>query len=275
MTQVLAIYRAERFSPNSVERDKAILDAVGKRLRLRGLDVDYISECLLTSKNDADVFLTMGRDMSAMDILEEKERNGAMVINTPASIKACARDVVDGIMRTNGIPAAPLHGTSGYWIKRGDEAAQSPDDVRFAASEVDKGRILEGFRQRGITRVVVTAHVIGDIVKFYGVRGTGFFRYFYPTDDGCLKFEDELVNGKARHYGFSVETLRTDVERLAAIVGTDVYGGDCIVRDDGSYAIIDFNDFPSFSRCRDEAADAIAVMVAERVCRGSDNNIKE
>ena len=30
---------------------------------------------------------------------------------------------------------------------------------------------------------------------------------------------------------------------------------------DGSYVIIDFNDFPSFSRCRDEAAEAIVELI--------------
>ena len=40
-----------------------------------------------------------------------------------------------------------------------------------------------------------------------------------------------------------------------------IYGGDCIVRCDGSYAIIDFNDWPSFSVCRQAAARAIAKLV--------------
>ena len=41
-------------------------------------------------------------------------------------------------MRSNGIPVAPLTGNSGYWIKRGDEAAQSKDDVVFAADETER-----------------------------------------------------------------------------------------------------------------------------------------
>ena len=53
----------------------------------------------------------------------------------------------------------------------------------------------------------------------------------------------------------------TTAERLAAVIGLDVYGGDCIVRSDGTFAIIDFNDWPSFSRCREEAAKAIAEKV--------------
>ncbi|MDE7089400.1 MAG: hypothetical protein K2O54_04710, partial [Prevotella sp.] len=119
----------------------------------------------------------------------------------------------------------------------------------------------EAFCKRGVTDHVVMAHVTGDLVKFYGVRGTGFFRYFYPTDDGETKFGDEQYNGQAHHYSFDTSQLQADVDRLAGAVGLDVYGGDCIVRADGTYCIIDFNDWPSFSRCRDEAAEAIASLV--------------
>lgn len=265
MTRVLAIYRAERFSPNSVARDKAILDAVGCRLRCLGYYVDYVDEGMLSSGMRAEVFLTMGREARTADVLEAQMREGAVVINSPEAIRACARDLVDTVMRKYGIPAAPLAGCCGYWIKRGDEAAQGSGDVRYAADEAERDRIVAAFSSRGISRIVVTAHVEGDLVKFYGVRGTGFFRYFYPTDDGEWKFSDELKNGQASHYVFSEEALQNDAERLAGLLGVDVYGGDCIVRSDGSYALIDFNDWPSFSRCRDEAADAIAAVVAERV----------
>ena len=44
---------------------------------------------------------------------------------------------------------------------------------------------------------------------------------------------------------------------IADIIGIDVYGGDGIVRDDGTFAIIDFNDWPSFSPCVEEAAEQI------------------
>ena len=45
---------------------------------------------------------------------------------------------------------------------------------------------------------------------------------------------------------------------LAEAVGLKVYGGDCIVDETGHFYMIDFNDWPSFSRCREEAATAIA-----------------
>ncbi|MBQ4146368.1 MAG: hypothetical protein II593_00190, partial [Prevotella sp.] len=63
------------------------------------------------------------------------------------------------------------------------------------------------------------------------------------------------------HIPFDVESLRRDADIVAEAIGIQVYGGDCIVREDGSYVIIDFNDWPSFASCREDAASAIASLV--------------
>lgn len=265
MKRVLAIYRAERFSPNSVDKDKAIMDAVVSLISGRGCHVRTIKEEDLPHGCEADIFITMGRLRRTINILKEKEASGASVINTPESIEACARSSADRIMRRNGIPVAPIEGGDGYWIKRGDEAAQGKDDVVFAADEAEMASKTAMMRARGITDIVVTAHVKGDLVKFYGVRGTGFFRTYYPNDDGISKFGDERINGPSQHHPYQADGLHNDAEKAAGLIGTDVYGGDCIVRRDGSYAIIDFNDWPSFSRCRKEAAEAIAEKIYERI----------
>ena len=59
--------------------------------------------------------------------------------------------------------------------------------------------------------------------------------------------------------------LKADAEKTAKLIDIDIYGGDCIIREDGSYAIIDFNDWPSFSRCREEAADAMADVICKKM----------
>ena len=41
-------------------------------------------------------------------------------------------------------------------------------------------------------------------------------------------------------------------------------GGDLIIGHDGVARLIDLNDWPSFSACRSEAADAIAKLVTKR-----------
>ena len=260
MTRVLKVYRAERFSPNSVDRDRTIIDAVGRLLAVQGCAVDGINEEQLTAGCTADIILTMARTPQALGILRLKEFGGCIVVNRPGGVAACGRSNIDRLMRSNGLPAAPEGGSCGYWIKRGDEAAQCRGDVVFARNGAERDEALRRFHARGVGDVVVTAHVPGDVVKFYGVVGTGFFRTFH-ADANFSKFGDEAVNGAARHYAFDAGQLQNDAERLAALIGVDVYGGDCIVREDGTYAIIDFNDWPSFARCRKEAADAIAAKV--------------
>lgn len=275
--ELISIYRAERYSPNSVERDKAIMDAVCEKLstrytiyKIREEDIDTEGMPLMLRLADAHLphssapllVLSMARSRKTLDILTQMEAEGARVINRPQPVLNATRTVIDRMMRENDIPCAPLHGDHGWWIKRGDEAAQEKGDVRFAADERERDATIEEFHKRGITDIVTTAHVRGDLVKFYGVTGTAFFHTTYPTDGGFSKFGDETRNGTSRHTPFDIAALHGDASRLAQLTGIEVYGGDCIVRSDGSYAIIDFNDWPSFSVCRHDAAEAIA-SVAE------------
>lgn len=252
------IQRAPQFSPNSVEKDKAILDAVAERLQARGHQVESIVEgesCLSV----ADAIFTMGRLPGTLAAL--KQLQGIKIINSPKGIENCARCHLETMMEQIGVPMPPKEGTDGYWLKRGDFAAQSKDDVVYVPNKTELEKQISAMHQRGITEYTVSAHVKGDLVKFYGVLGTDFFRYYYPTDDGVSKFGDEQHNGVAHHYRFDINDLQFQAEKLCTAVGIHVYGGDCIVRADGSWCIIDFNDWPSFSRCRDEAAEAITTLL--------------
>ena len=258
--KILAVLRDKKFSPNAVERDKAIMMAVVGRLQLQGHTVSVTDETQLPDNTGCELILSMGRLPQTLCWLE---RQKARVINTPAGVASCTRSVVERLMRETGVPVPPEEGSHGYWLKRGDAAAQEKGDVVFAADEAALEQAVAVFRQRGINDYTVSAHVVGDVVKFYGVKNTGFFRYYYPADDGNTKFGDELRNGQAHHYSFSVDELQRTADGLAAVVGVEVYGGDCIVRQDGSFCIIDFNDWPSFSRCREEAADAIVKLITD------------
>lgn len=262
MKKVLAILRAEQFSPNSVEKDRAVMMATVALLRAKGCEVTVLSETELCSddisQGDYSAVLSMGRLPST---LRQLQAMAVPVVNSPEGVARCARSRLEEIMAAAQIPTAPAEGEKGYWLKRGDAAAQSKGDVVFTPDRVALEREIEKFRQRGIDEYTVSAHVEGDVVKFYGVLGTGFFRYYYPTDDGDTKFGDEARNGRAMHYPFETMNLQQASERLAVAVGVAVYGGDCIVRKDGTFCIIDFNDWPSFSRCRAEAAEAIAGLI--------------
>ena len=256
--KVLCVYRDERYSPNSVEKDQAILQAVAQQLQGMGHDLSFVSEACL-ERVEADACLTMARSQRALEVLRE---SGVRCMNVPEGIQLCChRKVLDALMRREHIMMPPLTGTDGYWLKRGDGSAEKQQDIVFCADEKQLAEARQQMTARGITEQVVSAHVVGDLVKFYGVSGTDFFRCYYPSDDGMTKFGDEARNGQAHHYPYDVNLLREEAERLARLTQVAVYGGDAIVTVEGRLAIIDFNDWPSFSRCREEAAVAIAQLV--------------
>ena len=267
--KTLLIQRALCYSPNSEEKDLAVLQEVGSLLE----DATIISEDDFVNRfstynqsvssesvDSANVYcqiISMARSTKALECLEQLEQSGIQVLNPSAGVWACQRSNVDKVMRENHLPFPPDEGNDGYWVKRADASAQSKEDVCFCQDWTEVENVKSAFMQRGIINIVVQAHVKGDVVKFYGVEDTGFFRYYYSGDDTETKFGDEERNGKPQYYPFSSSNLQADAEKLACLLQTPIYGGDAIVREDGSYVIIDFNDFPSFSRCRKDAAKAI------------------
>lgn len=260
----MAIGRADRFSPNSVEKDAAILESVCKELTDKGCDVAMIGEENLDSNIDGQIFMSMGRLPSTLNLLNVKKEVGAIVINEACSVGLCCnRRTLNEVLKQAEIPLAPEKGEHGYWLKRADGVAENSNDVQYASDEAEAAEKEKQMRAAGMSDVLICAHVPGDLIKFYGVRGTDFFRYYYPGDDGKWKFNDEARNGKPQHYPFSENDLHAISDKAAAAAGLDVYGGDCIVRKDGTFCVIDLNDWPSFSRCREEAAKAIA----SRVCK--------
>ena len=267
--ETLLIQRAACYSPNSEEKDLAILQEVGcffddAKIIGEGEFVEnfstynqLISAESLGAVNAYYQIISMARSPKALDCLEQLEQRGIRVLNPSVGIRACQRSNVEKVMRENHLPLPPDKGDDGYWVKRADTTAQSKEDVCFCHDWAEVEKIKSTFMQRGITDVVTQAHVKGDVVKFYGVEGTGFFRYYYSGVDTETKFGDEERNGKSQYYPFSSSDLQTDAEKVACLLQTPIYGGDAIIQEDGNYVIIDFNDFPSFSKCRKEAAKAI------------------
>lgn len=267
--KTLLIQRAACYSPNSEEKDLAILQEVGclfddAKIIGEGEFVENFSTYnqLISAESVGSVnayyqIISMARSPKALDCLEQLEQGGIRVLNPSAGVRACQRSNIDKVMRENYLPLPPDKGDDGYWVKRADASAQSKEDVCFCHDWAEVEKIKSTFVQRGITDIVTQAHVKGDVVKFYGVEGTGFFRYYYSGDDTETKFGDEERNGKPRYYSFSSSNLQADAEKLACLLQTPIYGGDAIIQEGGNYVIIDFNDFPSFSKCRKNAAKAI------------------
>lgn len=267
MKTIVAIGRAERYSPNSVAKDRAIMDEVCRLLGGMGHRIVRLSEDNLPqgALPVADLYLSMGRHPHTLRLLEAQEARGARAVNSAAGVALCCqRSRLFDLLGQGGVPVPPAEGEYGFWLKRADGVAEGPGDVVFAANRDELAVRRREMEARGVTAIYQCAHVEGDLLKFYGVRGAGFFYACYPGDDGVWKFDDERHNGRPHHYAFDAGALHTMAERAAALAGVLVYGGDCIVGADGRLTLIDLNDWPSFSRCREQAAGVIAAAVNER-----------
>ena len=222
---IVGIYRAQRFSPGSIGKDRAIMDATLERLRKKGYKTETLTEEeLVASGNlpEASCYVSMARSEEALQLLQ-----GKPCINSAESVRYCnhRRYIADD--HNNTIP--PL------WIKRTDQCREQEGDVVYCANEDDIKEAKARLHSRGITSYVMQPHYEGEHVKFYAVSDTSFF---YPSGH---------------------EKLKSIATAMAGTAGLTVYGGDAIISADGAVHIIDLNDFPSFSPCRDEAAEAIAV----------------
>lgn len=277
--KLLGIARATRFSPRSESRDAAIFAAVAAELRKRGHEVQMMHEEECTAVEGFDGVFSMARSTACLSLLARAEAAGIPVVNSPAALLRGSRARIAACFMEQGIPNAVAAisragavddgvsncGEGQFWVKRGDACIQDKADILPAVPAEELSEAVARLHARGITEVVVSRHVEGDLVKFYGVADTPFFHFGYPTQEGNFsKFGFESINGRPRGFSFDVGELKRCADRAAHCTGYPVYGGDCVVRVDGTWAIIDFNDWPSFSACREEAASAIAGYV-ERV----------
>ncbi len=274
---VLFVLRALEFSPNMEDKDAAILEAVADRVKSMGHEASFMKETELTCpQTGVSAVFSMGRRESTVRILGEMERTGVKVFNSPASV-GLSRDRAEQtrLLMKCGVPVPPTTVADldsdvpfpGFplWMKRGDGFSQSPHDVSYVDTADEAAEHLDWMRRQGYKTVVCSRHLDGDLLKFYGVvGGQQPFFYCYYAADGHSKFGLEQRNGTAQGYGFDKDYLRSVCESAARAVGLSVYGGDCIVDKDGGVFLIDLNDWPSFSRCRLEAAGAIGALVDEK-----------
>lgn len=86
---ILAIGRAERFSPNSVEKDAAILEGVADVLRHDGYVVETVGETALQPGSVAEACLSMGRLPQTLAYLTQMQARGSVVVNSPAGVDLC------------------------------------------------------------------------------------------------------------------------------------------------------------------------------------------
>ena len=269
--------RAGAYSPNHIGNDAAIFNATADQLRKRGCVVNIYSEEQFNSgKVTEKIILNMCREQASIKRLQEEEDRGSIVINSGYGIENCTRERMTRILLGNNIPypdsiivdtdeavVANLSqaNINNCWIKRGDFHAMHKEDVSYVRHAEEAQEVLQEYFYRGIKRAVINRHLVGDLIKFYGIRNSPFFYWFYPFDEGHSKYGLEAINGKSKGIDFDIEHLKKICHDASEALGVEIYGGDCIVSPDGAIRIIDFNDWPSFAPCRNEAAPFIAKAV--------------
>ena len=278
--KIAGIVRGNCYSPNHVGNDAAVFNETIRHLELAGYEVTtYTEEDVLNREVLEPVIFTMARSKEVVEKLKEYENRGAVVVNSGYGISNCTREQMTRLLVDNNIPhprsiitptkdhhiAQRLkeEGMDNCWIKRGDFHAIHREDVTYVRHIEEAEGILSEYALRGIPNAVINEHLVGDLVKFYGMAGSDFFYWFYPFNMNHSKFGHEQINGKATGIAFSVEDMHAICERSAQVLKVKIYGGDCIISPEGEIRIIDFNDWPSFAPCRDQAAPHIARCIIE------------
>jgi glutathione synthase/RimK-type ligase-like ATP-grasp enzyme len=260
--QVMGVYREPEYSPGKVEADTAILDAVLDQLRASGAQTTAMDAARFAAGEfpAPHLVLAMCQGQRGLARLAAAEEAGAVVINTALAIRNCYRDLLGAGLMRSGVPVpegvlvhtvAPLDLkplrtidlSSPMYVKRGDLHALGPHDVQRVEGLEQLEATLMRFNRRGVQLAFVQQEVVGEVVKFYGVGGGEYFAAI--AESGA-----HLSDAQTR-------ALNRSTSIAASALGLAVWGGDAIFKAD-SFSIIDFNDWPSFSRVRAEAARAIS-----------------
>ena len=283
MKQVLGIFRAACYSLGMVERDEEIMRAVMQRIAAEGYAIHLIHEEEFSVETPMpDFVFHMTRSPQSLDILQAWQKAGCRVINTIEGIQRVERASLAEWCAEQGIPTPKtwivdtacnsiecVRTTSGEnetitfpcWVKRTGGCAQLSEDVCCVTDVESYRQCLARFQTRGITRAVVMEHLKGPCIKFYAVRDSDFF-YWIPADK--LGYDKFLTSVSSVHHDACMTTndgVCTDFRFPIPNAPLEVYGGDAIIDSNGVARLIDLNDWPSFSVCREKAADAIARLL--------------
>ncbi len=260
---LLGIYRERVFSPGKVREDAAVLDAALLKLSAMGFNTRTCgAESFDNSVQRPDIVLTMAQSDRVLSILHQWSKSGIRIINSVQSIRNCYRKLLVKKLAQSGLPfpagylvelgerAIEVGDIPGrLWLKRGDVHAIQEGDVASVESEERFAAALRHFRQIGVRDLLVQDHVEGPVVKFYGVGQQRFFRAYLETSG-------EEITSQAG-------SLCELAAQAASVLGLQVYGGDAVLTEEGGPVLIDFNDWPSFSRCSMSAGHAIAEHVRD------------
>lgn len=272
--QFAGIKRKTDFSPNQITNDGLIIQKTAQELMRLGVDCNLYEESDIFSNSiNENIIFTMTRGEEALRKLVELEKAGKFIINSPVSSLNCYRAQMSTKLKEAGIPfpeskvvsteSDKQHkisevGERKIWVKRGDVHAVHREDVSPVYGDEELNFVLKEFAHRGIKSAILQRHIYGDVVKFYSVRDTNFFRWYY-------------VNGN-NNYKFDSNRLKEFSEKSAQVLNLYIYGGDAIISEDGNITIIDINDWPSFANFRDEASKFIAEAIYSNAVKFIESN---
>lgn len=215
---ILLVQRSTRYTKGRPD-DCLLLEAVGEVLRGKGFRLTETAEETLTEEMLRNPLRCVLSMARSPEALRLLEGCPWPVINSPESVMRASR-------RSDDRAAAPC------WVKR-NGYAEHPSDVVFAPTEEARLEVVGAMQARGINDIVCQHHREGREVKCYGV-GDDFFR---PAGN---------------------KALQEAAQKAALEKGLSIWGADAIVDNGGTIHLIDLNDWPSFSSCREEAAKAVA-----------------
>lgn len=262
----IAVARGSRYSPNHVGNDSKILALTIEHIRAQGHTVTiYDEDQLRPDLIKTPYIFSMIRGSRSLKILQDAEKQGALVINSTRGVYNCYRENLAHLLPKAGvnIPVTQVLDTSQevkevpfagipfkVWIKRGDVHAIHREDVTLVYSVEELNEVIREYHRRGIGSAVVQEHITGPVVKFYAVKNTPFFHFYFHDRTTAMPFDTALLMEMA--------------QRSAEILEVDIYGGDAVIGPEGDIRIIDLNDWPSFAPVREKASHWIAKVILEK-----------
>ncbi len=286
--RVSCVERARRFSYCCEEKDKALFDKVCMALSAKAVEVSVVQEDNLETSNldSMDLIVSMARGQRAVKWLLEQEAKGKVSINPPQAVGNCHRWRMNALLQENGIRVPSFEIVSverilskegldypnwgSLWIKRADANTETKKDVVFCSDRKQLLNFALDMKQRGIEQVLICKHIEGRLIKLYRISGTPFAEYLIPKRD---KFGQELDNF-VPNTEVDKEKLVLLSDKVAEILGLEVFGLDIMENKEGRLYVIDVNDFPSFSNWADEAAEWISKKTIELCRREKDQKCK-
>lgn len=269
------IARHPRYSPNSEARDEALFRSLVMNFAFQGVSVATFDEAVFEHRppqlEKSTLILSMARSEAALHALSAAEECGVTVLNSPRALQKAQRTDFQQWFAESGHAAKYWHTSKltpelkvtlpfPLWWKRNNTATTSATDVQFVEHLTQLDEILS---EHANEDALLMEHVEGQLIKFYGVVGTNFFHAEPHTPKGFSKFGHEQHNHhkdlaiSSPMWKQTLHAMHTSATQVAQQSGFSIYGGDTILREDGTFVFIDFNDFPSFSACLPEASAAI------------------